>query len=175
MFLFAKKKNQERDHEHVQKLPKNYLKTPRFWACTCCDWFGVKTGVSVLSWAFGEAGVSFVAYVPICKINKEGGHEHLQKLPKIIHQRFGVKASYIIEQVHVSSQNTCLYWCHLQLPDFSVVSNVFKKKQDSEQSTTELALEKVRLFVPSLFYNYLFVKEENTIHVEARHSPLGWW
>ncbi|KAF2542544.1 hypothetical protein F2Q68_00029829 [Brassica cretica] len=48
--------------------------------------------------------VSFVAYVPICKINQEGGHEHL--------------------------------------PDFSVVSNVFKKKQDSEQSTAELALEK---------------------------------
>ncbi|WZZ28996.1 hypothetical protein YC2023_012397 [Brassica napus] len=31
----------------------------------------------------------------------------------------------------------------LLLPDFSVVSNVFKKKQDSEQSTDELALEKV--------------------------------
>ena len=92
---------------------------------------------------------------------------------KTIHQRFDVKASYMIEQVHVSSQNTCLYWCHLQLPDFSVVSNVFKKKPDSEQSTAELAFEKVRLFVPSLFYNYLFVKEENTIHVEARHSPLG--
>ncbi|KAF3600818.1 hypothetical protein F2Q69_00033795 [Brassica cretica] len=29
-----------------------------------------------------------------------------------------------------------------ELPDFSVVSNVFKKKQDSEQSTAELALEK---------------------------------
>ncbi|KAF2585313.1 hypothetical protein F2Q70_00034894 [Brassica cretica] len=48
----------------------------------------------------------------------------------------------MIKQVHISSQNTCLYWCHLQLPDFSVVSNVFKKKQDSEQSTAELALEK---------------------------------
>ena len=92
---------------------------------------------------------------------------------KTIHQRFDVKASYMIEQVHVSSQNTCLYWCHLQLPDFSVVSNVFKKKPDSEQSTAELAFEKVRLFVPSLFYNYLFVKEENTIYVAARHSPLG--
>ncbi|WZZ25391.1 hypothetical protein YC2023_008792 [Brassica napus] len=30
----------------------------------------------------------------------------------------------------------------LLLPDFSVVSNVFKKKQDSEQSTAELALQK---------------------------------
>ena len=79
----------------------------------------------------------------------------------------------MIEKVHVSSLNIFLYWCHLQLPDFSVVSNVFKKKQDSEQSTTELALEKVRLFVRSLFYNYLFVKEENTIYVATRHSPLG--
>ncbi|KAG2264521.1 hypothetical protein Bca52824_071600 [Brassica carinata] len=61
---------------------------------------------------------------------------------KTIYQRFGVKASYMIEQVHVSSQNTCLYWCHLQIPDYPVVSNVFKKKQDSEQSTVELALEK---------------------------------
>ncbi|KAF2534192.1 hypothetical protein F2Q70_00031659 [Brassica cretica] len=61
---------------------------------------------------------------------------------KTIYQRFGVKASYMIEQVHVSSQNTCLYWCHLQIPDFPVVSNVFKKKQDSEQSSAELALEK---------------------------------
>ncbi|CAN7047144.1 unnamed protein product, partial [Brassica oleracea var. botrytis] len=45
-------------------------------------------------------------------------------------------------QVHVSSRNTCLCWCHLQLPDFSVVSNVFKKKQESEQSTAELALRR---------------------------------
>ncbi|CAN7079346.1 unnamed protein product, partial [Brassica oleracea var. botrytis] len=49
----------------------------------------------------------------------------------------------MIEQVHVSSQNTCLHWCHLQIPDFPVVSNVFKKKQDLEQSSAELALEKV--------------------------------
>ncbi|KAL0773933.1 hypothetical protein Bca101_039084 [Brassica carinata] len=39
----------------------------------------------------------------------------------------------------------------LLLPDFSVVSNVFKKKQDSEQSTTELALEKKKiLFIMQL-------------------------
>ncbi|CAH8345755.1 unnamed protein product [Eruca vesicaria subsp. sativa] len=60
-----------------------------------------------------------------------------------IHQKFGVKASYRIEQVHVPSQSSCLYRCHLQLPEFSVVSNVFKKKQDSEQSAAELALEKL--------------------------------
>ncbi|WZZ81119.1 hypothetical protein YC2023_101691 [Brassica napus] len=30
-----------------------------------------------------EAGVSFIASVPICKENQEGNHEHVQKLPKI--------------------------------------------------------------------------------------------
>ncbi|VVB12259.1 unnamed protein product [Arabis nemorensis] len=83
------------------------------------------------------------------------GREKQTLTPKaIIHQKFGVKASYRIEEVHVSSQNDCrglakprkgpcLYRCHLQLPDFSVVSNVFKKKKDSEQSAAELALEKL--------------------------------
>uniref|UniRef100_M4FBB9 Uncharacterized protein n=3 Tax=Brassica TaxID=3705 RepID=M4FBB9_BRACM len=64
--------------------------------------------------------------------------EKLSLTPKkTIHQKFGVKASYMIDQIHVSSQNTCLCWYRLQLPEFSVVSNVFKKKQDSEQSTAE--------------------------------------
>ncbi|CAH8345971.1 unnamed protein product [Eruca vesicaria subsp. sativa] len=65
-------------------------------------------------------------------------------IPKaIIHHKFGVEASYRTEEVHVPSQSSCLYRCHLQLPDFSVVSNVFKSKQDSEQSAAELALEKL--------------------------------
>ncbi|KAF3530438.1 hypothetical protein DY000_02037595 [Brassica cretica] len=55
-----------------------------------------------------------------------GGEEKTLTPKEIIHQKFGVKASYRIEEVRVSSQNTCLYRCHLQLPDFSVVSNVFK-------------------------------------------------
>ncbi|KAJ0239382.1 Small RNA 2'-O-methyltransferase Hen1 [Hirschfeldia incana] len=62
---------------------------------------------------------------------------------EIIHHKFGVKASYRIEEVHVYSQSTCFYRCHLQLPDFSLVSNVFKSKQDSEQSAAELALDKL--------------------------------
>ena len=75
------------------------------------------------------------------------GREEKTLTPKeIIHQKFGVKASYMIEEVRVSSQSTCLYRCHLQLPDFSVVSNVFKSKQDSEQSAAELGLEKVCLW-----------------------------
>nr|VDD49038.1 unnamed protein product [Brassica oleracea] len=72
------------------------------------------------------------------------GEEKQALSPKeILHHKFGVKASYRIEEVNVSSQSTCLYRCHLQLPNFSVVSNVFKKKKDSEQSAAELALEKL--------------------------------
>ncbi|KAF8114981.1 hypothetical protein N665_0030s0030 [Sinapis alba] len=75
---------------------------------------------------------------------------------EIIHHKFGAKASYRIEEVHASSSQDdcpnelaipqkvpCLYRCHLQLPEFSVVSNVFKKKKDAEQSAAELALEKL--------------------------------
>ncbi|CAB79092.1 putative protein [Arabidopsis thaliana] len=71
------------------------------------------------------------------------GEEKQTLTPKeMILQKFGVKAIYRIEEVHVSS-NDCLYRCHLQLPEFSVVSNVFKRKKDSEQSAAELALEKL--------------------------------
>ncbi|KAF3530439.1 hypothetical protein DY000_02037596 [Brassica cretica] len=73
-----------------------------------------------------------------------GGEKKQSLSPKeIIHHKFGVKASYRIEQVHVSSRSNCLYRCHLQLPDFSVVSNVFKRKKDAELSAAELALEKL--------------------------------
>ncbi|XP_009134117.2 small RNA 2'-O-methyltransferase [Brassica rapa] len=72
-----------------------------------------------------------------------GGEKQSLSPKEIIHHKFGVKASYRIEQVHVSSQSTCLYRCHLQLPDFSVVSNVFKRKKDAELSAAELALEKL--------------------------------
>ncbi|CAH2078415.1 unnamed protein product [Thlaspi arvense] len=72
----------------------------------------------------------------------------------IIHQRFGANAIYEIEEVHDSAQSgcpglaipqkgPCLYRCHLKLPDISVVSNLSKKKKDSEQSAAELALEKL--------------------------------
>ncbi|CAN7070969.1 unnamed protein product [Brassica oleracea var. botrytis] len=73
-----------------------------------------------------------------------GGEMKQSLSPKeIIHHKFGVKASYRIEQVHVSSQSNCLYRCHLQLPEFSVVSNVFKRKKDAKLSAAELALEKL--------------------------------
>ncbi|KAF8096125.1 hypothetical protein N665_0317s0031 [Sinapis alba] len=83
-----------------------------------------------------------------------GGGKHTLTPKAIIHQKFGANAIYTIEEVHDSSQNACpglaipqkgpcLFRCHLQLPDFSVVSNVFKKKKDSEQSAAELALDKL--------------------------------
>ncbi|EOA15443.1 hypothetical protein CARUB_v10004085mg [Capsella rubella] len=80
--------------------------------------------------------------------------KHTPTPKAIIHQKFGPKARFTVEEVHDSSHSgcpglaipqkgPCLYRCHLQLPDFSVVSNVFKKKKDSEQSAAELALEKL--------------------------------
>ncbi|KAG5384158.1 hypothetical protein IGI04_035628, partial [Brassica rapa subsp. trilocularis] len=77
------------------------------------------------------------AAAPLSLFHKTDGEKLSLTPKKTIHQKFGVKASYMIEQIHVSSQNTCLCWYRLQLPEFSVVSNVFKKKQDSEQSTAE--------------------------------------
>ena len=72
----------------------------------------------------------------------------------IIYQRFGNTALYKIEEVQETAQNECpglaivqkgpcLYRCSLELPDISVVSGIFKKKKEAEQSAAELALEKV--------------------------------
>lgn len=72
----------------------------------------------------------------------------------IIHQQFGNKASYKVEEVEEPAQNgcpglailqkgPCLYRCRLELPDFTVESGSFKKKKDAEQSAAEMALEKV--------------------------------
>ncbi|KAJ0239381.1 Small RNA 2'-O-methyltransferase [Hirschfeldia incana] len=83
-----------------------------------------------------------------------GGGKHTPTPKAIIHQKFGANAIYTTEEVHDSSQSACpglaipqkgpsLFRCHLQLPDFSVVSNVFKKKKDAEQSAAELALDKL--------------------------------
>nr|KYP49629.1 UPF0486 protein C1orf59 isogeny [Cajanus cajan] len=37
----------------------------------------------------------------------------------------------------------CLYRCTLQLPELSVISGIFKKKKDAEQSAAEIAIEKL--------------------------------
>ncbi|KAK7399754.1 hypothetical protein VNO78_10943 [Psophocarpus tetragonolobus] len=87
--------------------------------------------------------------------------EHLlaQKKPTltpkaIIHQYFGSKACYVVEEVKevpqteclglsIPQMGPCLYRCELQLPEFSVVSGTFKKKKDAEQSAAEIAIEKL--------------------------------
>ncbi|KAJ9565629.1 hypothetical protein OSB04_001595 [Centaurea solstitialis] len=72
----------------------------------------------------------------------------------IIHQRFGDKAHYNIEEIQesgsngcpglvVSQKGPCLYRCCLQLPEFSVVSDIFKRKKDAMQSAAEKAVEKL--------------------------------
>ncbi|KAL7211264.1 hypothetical protein ACSBR2_014195 [Camellia fascicularis] len=72
----------------------------------------------------------------------------------IIYQRFGSQACYMVEEVQESIQNECpglaipqkgpcLYRCCLQLPEFSVVSETFKRKKDAEQSAAEMALLKL--------------------------------
>lgn len=80
----------------------------------------------------------------------------------VIHQKYGNRACYTIEEVHEPPQNgcpglavtqkrACLFRCNLELPDFSVASGTFRRKRDAEQSAAELAIEKVWLFIFSQF------------------------
>ncbi|KAK9714443.1 hypothetical protein RND81_06G094900 [Saponaria officinalis] len=72
----------------------------------------------------------------------------------IIHQKYGTKACYVIEEVQEPPQHGCpglafpqkgpsLFRCSLHLPDFSVVSSPCKKKKDAQQSAALLALQKL--------------------------------
>ncbi|XP_057748440.1 small RNA 2'-O-methyltransferase isoform X1 [Arachis stenosperma] len=76
----------------------------------------------------------------------------------IIHQKFGTKACYTVEEVKESDENDCpglsipqkrpcVYRCSLQLPELLVVSGIFKKKKDAEQSAAELAIQKLGIRV----------------------------
>lgn len=71
-----------------------------------------------------------------------------------IHQRFGDKAIYKIDEVQdltpngcpglaVQQKGPCLYRCTLLLPEIVVVSDTFKRKKDAEQSASEKAIEKL--------------------------------
>ncbi|EPS58523.1 hypothetical protein M569_16290, partial [Genlisea aurea] len=72
----------------------------------------------------------------------------------IIHQKYGGKACYKVEEVLDSSGNMCpglaipdkgpcLYRCTLNLPDVTVVSDTCKKKKDAEQSAAQKAIDKL--------------------------------
>lgn len=80
----------------------------------------------------------------------------------VIHQKYGSKACYKIEEVHepppngcpglaIAQKGACSFRCNLELPDISVVSGTFKRKRDAEQSAAEIAIEKVWLFTFSQF------------------------
>ncbi|KAK9085858.1 hypothetical protein Sjap_026269 [Stephania japonica] len=72
----------------------------------------------------------------------------------IINLKYGNKALYRTEEVKEPVQNgcpglsiqqhvSCLFRCCLQLPEFTVTSEPFKRKKDAEQSAAKLALEKL--------------------------------
>lgn len=74
----------------------------------------------------------------------------------IIFQKFGEKAVYTVEEVHELSGNgcpglsivqkgPCLYRCCLQLPDFSITSETFRRKKDAEQAAAQKAIEKLEI------------------------------
>lgn len=89
----------------------------------------------------------------------------------VLHQRYGDKACYKVEQVLEPVENDCpglaimhhdriLYRCHLQLPELSVTSEKFTKRKDAEQSAAKMVLEKVLLFLLCnflLFYGQVLV------------------
>ncbi|KAK9093256.1 hypothetical protein Syun_028167 [Stephania yunnanensis] len=88
-----------------------------------------------------------------------GPMESVEKKPvatpkTIINQKYGDMALYQTEEVKEPVQNgcpglsiqqhvPCLFRCRLQLPEFSVTSEPFKRKKDAEQSAAKLALEKL--------------------------------
>lgn len=72
----------------------------------------------------------------------------------LVHQKYGSKACYRIEEVPQSADNGCpglvipqqariLYRCYLDLPELSVTSDVFRRKKDAEQSAAKIAIEKL--------------------------------
>ncbi|KAM0950721.1 putative Methyltransferase domain, HEN1, double-stranded RNA binding domain 2 [Dioscorea sansibarensis] len=72
----------------------------------------------------------------------------------LIHQKYGSKACYKIEEVQqyvdnvcpglaIPQQVRCMYRCSLDLPDLSVISDTFTRKKEAEQSAAKIAIEKL--------------------------------
>lgn len=91
----------------------------------------------------------------------------------LIHQKFGNKACYRIEEILQSADNdclglvipqqtNCLYKCYLDLPELSVTSDTFPRKKDAEQSAAKIAIEKVLIrclmhtSIPTIFSFLIF-------------------
>ncbi|KAK1277087.1 Small RNA 2'-O-methyltransferase [Acorus gramineus] len=74
----------------------------------------------------------------------------------LLHQKYGRKACYRIEEVHEPVENSCpglalpqhvrcRYRCYLELPELSIVSDAFTRKKDAEQAAAQMAIEKLVL------------------------------
>jgi hypothetical protein len=72
----------------------------------------------------------------------------------IIKNKYGAKAQFIIEPVQdeppadapkllVPQPRQTKFRCCLELPEFSVTSDVFTKKKDAEQAAAKMGLDKV--------------------------------
>lgn len=73
----------------------------------------------------------------------------------IIHQKYGDKACYKVEEVPVSPENgcpglairqkapPCHYRCTLTLPETTIVSDTCNRKKEAEQSAAEKAMKQV--------------------------------
>lgn len=113
----------------------------------------------------------------------------------IIHQKYGDKASYKVEEVKVLPESgcpglaipqkavPCLYRCTLHLPETSFVSDTFKRKKDAEQSAADKAVEKVLicsfmlLFLGYMLNESVIIKNHgsNKIIFSPISSKLVWW
>ncbi|XP_031499970.1 small RNA 2'-O-methyltransferase isoform X2 [Nymphaea colorata] len=79
----------------------------------------------------------------------------------ILNQKYASKACYIIEEVNDESTNNACpglaipqqgqikFRCRLELPEFTVVSDVFTRKKDAEQAAAKMALEKLGILLPN--------------------------
>ena len=89
-------------------------------------------------------------------MSNSGGRRPLPSAKAILHQKYGEKACYVVEEILEYAENECpgltslhqnrskiMYLCHLQLPGLSVTSEKFSKKKDAEQSAAKLAIDKV--------------------------------
>ncbi|KAF3774053.1 Small RNA 2'-O-methyltransferase [Nymphaea thermarum] len=82
----------------------------------------------------------------------------------ILNQKYASKACYRIEEVNDESANNACpglaipqqgqikFRCRLELPECTVVSDVFTRKKDAEQAAAKMALEKVVAVLDGTFY-----------------------
>ncbi|MQM10615.1 hypothetical protein Taro_043510 [Colocasia esculenta] len=99
----------------------------------------------------------------------------------LLHQKYGDKACYKVEEVLEPVENECpglvipqrgrvLYQCHLEIPGCSVTSEKFTKKKDAEQAAAKMALEKPAAPPPPRGY---YTRKGNNNAAAANFPKLG--